>query len=264
MIAAMVRLVSLALCLVACSVGSALAQEGDEADVDTGETEPSAPRARTSRDPSSDELPDGASSGPSLVERQAAARRGEVIGRPSGPDPSDPDLPVSMQLMVGGGGAVQVTSLDLALRSHDYGTPAGFFTVDATLAGRVLDWLWIGGRLGGRGRFYTRNDGPGGQAGAFDVMAVVQTRFQLGRLVELGVMVGGGGALVGLLLRGQLAAGVWPRLTAGVHLGLRVARGVRIIARFAWDYCTLFDMDRYGSDIELGGPTGALGIEVRS
>jgi hypothetical protein len=268
---------ALALSVVACSAGPVCAQEpaaapptdvedtADEPDVDTAEgPDAAAPPERSSGDPSADELPDDASSGPSLVERQAAARRGEVIGRPSGPDPNDPDLPVSMLLMLGGGGVIDPSSLDLALRSHDYGTPGGFFAGDVSITGRVLDWLWLGGRFGGRGRFYTRNDGPGGSAGAFDLMAVVQTRFQLGRIVEIGVMAGAGAALVGVLLRNQLSAGVWPRLTAGVHIGMRIAHGVRIVARFSWDYCTIFDIDRYGSDVELGGPAGAIGIEVRS
>lgn len=250
------------------SVSPARAQETgspeDEAEVDTGETPSTAARSRTAQDPSLEELPDDARSGPSLAERQAAARRGEVIGRPTGPDPNDPDLPVSMQLMIGGGGIVQQSSLDLALRSHDYGTPGGLFAADATISGRLLDWLWLGGRFGGRGRFYTRNDGPGGHASAFDLMMVLETRFQLGRVVELGVMAGAGAGLVAVLLRDQVSAGVWPRLTAGAHLGLRVAHGVRIVVRFSWDYCTLFDIDRYGSDVELGGPMGALGIEVRS
>ncbi len=263
---------TLALAVSVCWTARARAQEAAPADeveapvddVDTEGAAPSAARDRTAQDPSADELPEGASSGPSLAERQAAARRGQVIGRPSGPDPSDPDLPVSMQLMIGGGGIIQPGSLDLALRSHDYGTPGGFFTADATITGRAADWLWLGGRFGGRGRFYTRNDGPGGHASAFDLMAVVHARFQLGRVFEIGLMVGAGAAVVGVMLRDVLSAGVWPRLTGGVQLGLRIGRGLRIVARFAWDYCTLFDIDRYGSDLELGGPSGALGIEVRS
>jgi hypothetical protein len=76
-------------------------------------------------------------------------------------------------------------------------------------------------------------------------------------------MVGAGAAVVGLLLHDVLTAGVFPRLTAGVQLGVRISRGARIVARFSWDYCALFDIDPYGSDIELGGPAGAIGVEVR-
>ena len=36
-----------------------------------------------------------------------------------------------------------------------------------------------------------------------------------------------------------------------------------LTARFAWDFYSVFDLDRYGSDLELGGPSLELGFEVR-
>jgi len=220
--------------------------------------------ARRASDPPEDELAE-VSSGPTLVDRERAARRGRPYDRPSyAPDPWDPDLPVQVSLAAGGGATVVGSSLDDALASHDYAVSSALFLGDITVLGRVLDWLSIGGRFGGRGRTFVRNDGPGGTAGGVDLLVIVMARVQLGRVIELGVHGGAGGAVVGLDLHGAASSGVAPRLTAGVHVGFRVGRGVRLFLRGSYDFFRWFGADRYGDELELGGVSGALGIEVRS
>lgn len=221
-----------------------------------------AARERRASDPSEDELAE-VSSGPSLVAREAAARRGQRIDLP-GPDTTDADLPVALRLFLGGGSTLAATSLDLALRSHDFGAPQGLYMGDISILGRALEWLWIGGRLGGRGRVFPRNDGTGGDAGGVDLLALVELRFQLGRVFELGAHVGGGGGVAALRIRHDVAVSVVPRVTAGIHLAFRVSRGFRLFLRGAYDYFPWFDMDRYGDDLDLGGLSGAIGLEVRS
>jgi hypothetical protein len=220
--------------------------------------------ARRPTDPPADELAP-VSSGPTLAERERAARRGHPYDRPTYEvDASEPDLPVHVTLAAGGGATVVSCALDTALVSHDYAVSSAFYLGDVTVLGRIFDWLSIGGRFGGRGRTFVRNDGPGGSAGGVDLQLIVMARAQLGRVIDLGVHVGGGGAVVGIALHDQAANGIAPRLTAGVHVGFRLSRGVRIMLRGAYDFFRWFSADRYGDDLELGGVSGALGIEVRS
>jgi hypothetical protein len=220
--------------------------------------------SRRANDPPADELAT-VSSGPTLAERERAARRGHPYDRPSyAPDASEPDLPVHVTLAAGGGATVVGSSLDSALASHDYAVSSGLFLGDVTVLGRIFDWLSIGGRFGGRGRTFVRNDGPGGTAGGVDLQLIVMARAQLGRVIDLGVHVGGGGAVVGLALHDGASNGIAPRLTAGVHVGFRLGRGVRIVLRGAYDFFRWYGADRYGDQLELGGVSGALGLEVRS
>jgi len=247
----------------------AAAQSTPPSDTDDGPAStptPSAPtRERREGDPPADELAD-VSSGPTLAQREQAARRGRPLDRASyAPDPADLDLPVAVTISVGGGGTLVSSSFDQALLSHDYAASSGFYLGDVTVLGRVFDsWLFVGGRFGGRGRTFLRNDGPGGSAGAVDLQAIIMARFQLGRVIDLGVHVGGGGAVVGVALHDGASNGIAPRITAGIHIGFRVTRGIRIVLRGSYDFCRWFAMDRYGDELELGGLSAAAGLEVRS
>lgn len=257
--------------LVSAALGPAQgrAQDAAPSEVDEGPSatpSASAPvRARTDADPPEDELDPSVDSGPTLAQREAAARRGHPLDRPSyAGDPSEPDLPVAVTLALGGGAGVAGTTFDTFLASHDYASSSGFYLGDVTVLGRALDWLYVGGRFGGRARTFVRNDGLGGSAGAVDLQAIVMIRFQLGRLIDLGVHGGVGAAVVGIALHENASNGVAPRATAGVHIGFRLTRGLRILLRGSYDFCRWFGIDRYGDELELGGLSGVLGIEVRS
>ena len=228
--------------------------------------ESSPPRARREGDPPQDELDPDIRSGPTLAQREAAARRGHPLDRPNyAPDPADLDLPVAVTLSFGGGATLSSSSFDSVLLSHDYANSGALYLGDVTVLGRVFDsWLFVGGRLGGRARTFVRNDGPGGSAGAVDLQAIVMARFQLGRVIDLGVHVGGGGAVVGVALHDGASNGVAPRLTGGIHIGFRITRGVRLLLRGSYDFCRWFAMDRYGDELELGGLSAAVGLEIRS
>lgn len=243
------------------------AQQGDASDdgPSATPTPSAAARARREGDPPADELDESVSSGPTLAERERAARRGHPLDRPSYlSDPADPDLPVAVQLAIGGGATVVPSTFDNVLLSHDYAPSSGFYLGDVTVLGRVLDWLFIGGRFGGRARTFVRNDGPGGSAGVVDLQAIVMARFQLGRVIDLGIHAGGGAGVIGVALHDSASNGVAPRITAGVHLAFRLGHGVRLFVRGSYDFCRWFGMDRYGDELELGGPSVAVGIEVRS
>lgn len=246
----------------------ALASRARAQDVTPDATESAAssrpPRARTPDDPPADELAD-VSSGPTLQQRQMAARRGRPLDRPDyASDPSDPDLPVAVQLSLGGGSTVAGSSFDLVLQSHDYSSSSAFYLGDVTVLGRITDWFFLGGRFGGRARTFVRNDGPGGTAGVVDLQLIGMVRFQLGRVIDLGVHAGAGAGVAGIALHDTASSGFAPRVTAGIHLGFRIGHGVRLMVRGSYDFCRWYGMDRYGDELELGGLSAALGLEVRS
>lgn len=247
----------------------ARAQDASSDETATDETvaaeAPAAPaRARLSSDPPEDELAP-VSSGPTLAERQRAAMRGRPLDRPDySADPSDPDLPVTYQLALGGGSTLTGASYDAVLLSHDFAPSAALYLGDVTILGRLLDWLHLGGRIGGRARTFARNDGPGGSASVVDLQLILLVRFQLGRVIDLGVHVGAGAGVAGVVLHDDASLGVVPRITAGVHLGFRISRGLRIFLRGSYDFCRWYQMDRFGDELELGGLAGLVGLEVRS
>jgi hypothetical protein len=206
-----------------------------------------------------EELPEEATSGPNERERAIAASR---PARPS-VDYTDPELPVYFRIAFGAGGAFNA-SLDDALATHGFARSPLFFAGDLTIAGRAFSWLWFGGRVGTHGRLWNRRDGLApAQATGFDLLALAHLRFQLGRLFELGGMVGAGVGLALLSINDQVTASPWPRMMVGLELGLRIARGTRILVHGEVNYFPAFDLDRYGSDLELGGASLSLALEVR-
>ncbi len=251
----------------AMMLASTPAAAQDAADEGPSQTPTAGTEARERRhgDPPADELDESVSSGPTLAQREQAARRGHPLDRPNyASDPSDPDLPVAVIIAIGGGATITGSSFDNVLHAHDYAPSSGVYLGDVTVLGRIFDWLFIGGRFGGRARTFVRNDGPGGSAGAVDLQAIVMARFQLGRVIDLGLHVGGGGAVVGVALHDGASNGVAPRVTAGVHIAFRIGHGVRLMLRGSYDFCRWFAMDRFSDELELGGLSGAVGLEVRS
>lgn len=210
-----------------------------------------------------DELPEGADSGPAiLVPRRELTAEEQRRERERSYDASEPLLPTVFQLFVGGGAPLD-SSFDVALASHRYGDSPLMLIGDATLMTRIASWLWLGGRVGMRGRGWGRNDGPPAVAGGLDALAVAHVRAHLGPIVDLGVVLGAGLGWGGASIQG---AGTWafaPRLSGYLQAGFRVAQGARIGARVGWDWFSMYDLDRYGSDLELGGPVLAIGFELR-
>lgn len=206
-----------------------------------------------------EELPEEADAGPGERARTLEA------ARPPRPniDYSDPDLPVYFRIAFGAGGAFE-SSLDDALATHGFARSPLFFAGDVTIAGRAESWLWFGGRVGAHGRGWGRRDGqPAAHATGYDLLGLAHLRFQLGRVFEIGGMFGAGLGLAVLVINDQPTAGIWPRLMGGAEIGIRVSRGIRVLLHGEVNYFPLFDIDRYGSDLELGGGSLSLVIEVR-
>ncbi|MDQ3037523.1 MAG: hypothetical protein M3Y87_34330 [Myxococcota bacterium] len=210
-----------------------------------------------------EELPDGADSGPAiLVPRRELSPEEARRERERNFDPTEPHMPGVFQLSIGVGAALD-SSLDSALTAHRYGDSPLIVLGDVSFLGRVTEWLYVGGRLGGRGRGWGSNDTSPAVAGAIDVMAIAHLRAYLGRIVDIGAVLGLGVGWAGLTIQGAAATGLAPRLHGSAVIAFRLGPGVRITARFGWDWFSLYDLDRYGSDLELGGPSLSLGFEVR-
>jgi hypothetical protein len=246
----------------------AAASEGLEAAAElaepaAGETAPIPARPLAERragDPPADELADVSSGAPIGPGRG----RHVPIDEPArGSDASDPQLPAMWQLHIGMGGAVS-SSLDGALVAHLYASSALVFAVDVTVGARVLPWLELAGRVGARGRGWGHAYEQAALAGGVDALGLVVMRGYVGRVVDLGVAAGVGIGVGGLSLHSSTVGSAAPRLHGALFVGFRVAPGVRLLGRFSWDWFSLYDIDRLGSDLELGGPMGSLGVEVRS
>ena len=211
-------------------------------------------------DPPADELADVSSGAPVGPGRGPRVPIDQPV---RGADASDPQLPAMWQLHIGMGGAVS-SSLDGALVAHLYASSALVFAVDVTVGARLLPWLELAGRVGARGRGWGHAYEQAALAGGVDALGLVVMRGYVGRVVDLGVAAGVGIGVGGLSLHSSTVGSAVPRLHGALFVGFRVAPGVRLLGRFSWDWFSLYDIDRLGSDLELGGPMGSLGVEVRS
>ena len=76
-------------------------------------------------------------------------------------------------------------------------------------------------------------------------------------------MVGAGAGIAVLTINDHPSAGPAPRLMGALEIGLRLAPGARVLVHGEVNYFPWFDLDRYGSDLELGGGSVSLVLEVR-
>lgn len=219
---------------------------------------PASPR-RGQPTPSSEELPEGASFGaPNAVE--ATAWREQQERRRI--DPTEPGRLVALQLFIGLAAGLD-SSLDAALVSHGYGESALIVTGDVAVLARATSWLYLGARIGGRGRGWNSNDVAPAVAGGLDALALAHLRVYAGPFLDLGASLGGGVGWASLTVENTATSFAAPRLHGSAVVGFRLAEGVRLCARVGYDWFPVFDLDRFGHDLDLGGPTVALGLEVR-
>lgn len=226
---------------------------------------PAAPRGATAPpDAAGGELDPSVPSGPAYGSRAAVHQSEPMAMRRVGqPDAVDPDLPVALSFFASLG-VVMSSSYDDAIQSHAYGASSPTIAMDGSITYAVTRWLHVGGRLGARGRGWLRRDGDYAMAAGIDALVIAHGRIHLGPIVDLGIVLGGGLGMTSLSVHRSTLVGVAPRLHGGIQFGFRLARGFHIFLRGAWDYFPWNDLDRFGSDIDLGGPVIGLGIEVKA
>ncbi len=263
--------------VVAATTCTAAAQESSEVPAvePSAETEPQPDTGTEARvesrvppaaavDEPGGELDPEARSGPAFGSRAAVQQSEPMAMRRVGqPDAVDPGLPVALSYFVSLG-VVMPSSYDDAIQSHAYGPSSPTLSMDGAITYGVTRWLYIGGRLGARGRGWLRRDGDYAMATGVDALVIAHGRIHLGPIVDLGLVLGGGLGVAALSIHRSTLVGVTPRLHGGVQFGFRLARGFHLFVRGVWDYFPWNDIDQYGSDIDLGGPFVGIGIEVKT
>lgn len=210
------------------------------------------------------ELDPEARSGPPFGSRAAVQQSEPMAMRRVGlPDAVDPDLPVALSFFASLG-VVMPSSYDAAIQSHAYGASSPTLAMDGSITYGVTRWLHLGGRVGARGRGWLRRDGDYAMAAGIDALAIAYGRIHLGPIIDLGIVLGGGIGIASLSVHRSTLVGVTPRLHGALQFGFRLARGFHLFVRGAWDYFPWNDLDRFGSDIDLGGPLVGLGLEVKT
>lgn len=127
----------------------------------------------------------------------------------------------------------------------------------------VVEWLWLGGRIGMRGmtwRHLTRDDAT---VVAGELLATAQLRFSLGRVVELGLLAGGGVGWMSVELDGVGSDQLAPRFVAEGIIAFRPDRHVAIGPRFGWEYFVWEGMNAYDHALDIGGPFFGVAVEGR-
>lgn len=242
------------LAAVSLLAGRAGAQAPEEtADPANATSEPASPLVPPGGVPQVGPLqPPPAPPAPEPVRRRESSRDAQPVVHPS--------YAVALHLY---GAVTGDSSFDRALRAHRYSAsnlvPVGYFDV----AVAVVDWLWVGGRLGTRGRVWGHADREEASLSASDLVATVQLRFTLGRIVEIGVLAAGGAAYQALRLNGVLMEQVTPRFAAEAVLAFRIGDHFAIGPRFGWDYFQWQEMNAYDHSMDVGGPYVGLAVEGR-
>jgi hypothetical protein len=157
------------------------------------------------------------------------------------------------------------TDFDRALAAHGFGTrqiaPAIVLGVQFPIG---VEWLWLGGRLGARGRTWDHayKDEDAALVG-LDLLATVRARLRIGSVVELGIMVAGGVGYLGLSYGGVMIDQIAPRFDVGAELAFAVGRHFTIGPRFGWEYFQWSDINVYAHGLDAGGPWLGAAIEGR-
>ena len=152
---------------------------------------------------------------------------------------------------------------DTVLRSRGYADAPRVWGGEMTAEWKVLDWLWLGGRVDLRTRDWGRRGDVTASAFGLGGLALVEPRFTVNRSIDLGATVGAGLGLVGFDMNNAAEVYFAPKLHFGALVGFTLMEPVRLMFRVAWDYMRASNFNGFGHDLNLGGASLALGLEVR-
>lgn len=162
-------------------------------------------------------------------------------------------------------GFPEETGFDRGLSAHGYGT----FRIVPTVALGVavpafVEWLWIGGQVGVRGRTWDRVGREAASLVGADLLATVRARIAIGRSVEMGLVVGGGLGWMGTWVNGVLSDQLAPRFNVQADLAFRIGRHFALGPSGGWDYFqTPSPINAYGHGVDAGGFYFGLSLEGR-
>lgn len=245
--------------------GSAAAQEGAAAtevpdDVIIRQPDPPPPQAPPPGD--GPLVPEGGVPvvGMPLAPQPAPAPAPAPPPRPEPPPIPPPQYSLELQIRAA---FPEESSFDLAMGSFGYSGVRIEPVVYVGIQIPVVEWLWLGGRFGMRGRHWTHPDRESAVVTAGDVLGTVQVRLALGRVVELGVLLGGGAGLVLLQVNGVATDQVVGRFQVEAMAAFRVGPHFALGPRVGWGYFQWEGMNRYDHGVDLGGPYLGLALEAR-
>ncbi len=194
---------------------------------------------------------------------QPAPAPGPPPGPPPRPEPPPippPRYSVELQLRVA---FPAESSFDRAMASFGYSgvriEPIAYLGVQIP----VVEWLWLGGRFGMRGRHWTHPDRDSAVVSAGDLLLTAQVRLALGRVVELGVLLGGGAGVVVVGVNGVASDQVVGRFQVEAIAAFRVGPHFALGPRVGWGYFQWEGMNRYDHGLDIGGPYLGLSLEGR-
>lgn len=155
------------------------------------------------------------------------------------------------------------SSFDRALEAHRYGgtrvSPVGYFGISVP----VVEWLWLGGRLGARGRSWGHPDYDDAYLAAADLLLTAQVRFVVARVIELGVLLAGGASYMTMLLNDQTIDQLMPRFGLEAVIAFRIGSNFAIGPRVGWDYFQWDHINAYDHGVDLGGAFLGISLEAR-
>lgn len=155
------------------------------------------------------------------------------------------------------------SGFDEALAAHRYDASPVIPSVYVGAAGAVLEWLWVGGRLGTRGRTFGHVDRDEATLYAADLLVTAQVRLALGSVVEVGALVAGGASYIAVRVNGVLTDQVTARFGAEATVAFRIGRNFALGPRVGWDYFQWENMNAYGDGVDLGGVWFGIALEGR-
>ena len=199
--------------------------------------------------------------GPRAPARPTSVQRPLAPRRPPEPPIPWPTYSVELQVRLG---LPLGSSFDDALAAHRYGGPSIAPTSYVGVAFPLpVEWLWLGGRLGVRGRVWDHPDRDPATLIATDLLLTAQVRLWLGNVVELGVLFAGGAGWMEVNVNGVGSNQVVGRFGLEATLSFKIGRNFAFGPRIGWDYFQWDGMNAYGHDVDAGGAVLAIGLEGR-
>ncbi len=242
---------ALALFLAASAASTASAQVGAEAPSD------SVPPA-----PSLADTVDAPSPGVHTNEDDIAPVEG-AEGDDDGPLPTLFDITdrlVALTLYLGFPGGTDFTD---GLAALGYGDSPRFWGASATMAWKAIAFLWIGGQVDLRTRVWERDGLTPATAILPSGLVVLDARFPLNSVLELGVRVGGGFGAMVLDMNGTPNVTGVPRLHAALQFGVTIYEPLRLYFQLAADYAESLAVNDIGDTVSFSVASLGLGLEGR-
>jgi hypothetical protein len=126
-----------------------------------------------------------------------------------------------------------------------------------------VEWLWLGGRAGVRGRTWDHLYLEDASLLGVDLLVVLRARLLLGARIEIGVAVGGGLGWTGIWVNGTMIDQFLPRFDVAAELAIGIGDHFSIGPRFGWVYFQWSGLNEYGHGVAAGGPYVARALEGR-